>query len=130
MAKRGILAVCCLALLTLRAGAEEGATSPVVYGMTPERLAASVAMLVGLIGMVNGGWNLTRSRRIGNGPNGGMVALVAGLIGMALGGMIVATADGGVGTGHGLAGGVVAVVMGSISMVLGGLTRARSRRTG
>jgi Family of unknown function (DUF6223) len=44
-----------------------------VYTMTPERIAASMAAVVGLIGAV-------------------------------IGGLVVATADGGVGTGNGLAG--------------------------
>ena len=58
------------------------------------------------------------------------MALVAGLIGMVIGGLVVAAADGGPGTGNGLVGGFVALVMGLIAMVLGGLALARSRRTG
>jgi hypothetical protein len=46
-----------------------------------------------------------------------------------IGGLVVATADGGLGTGNGLAGGVVAMVVGLIGMALGGLALARSRRT-
>jgi hypothetical protein len=104
-----------------------------VYTMTPGRLGAIVAALVGLIGVVIGGRALTRSAgRIGTGSgrSGAIVALVAGLIGMALGGLVVATSDGGIGTGNGLAGAIVALVVGVISMALGGLALARSRRTG
>lgn len=103
-----------------------------VYTMTPERSAASTAALVGLIGAVIGGLALVRSaRRIGNGGRrGAIVALVLGPIGLVIGGLVVATADGGLGTGHGLGGGVVAMVVGLIGMVLGGLALARSRRTG
>jgi uncharacterized protein DUF6223 len=103
-----------------------------VHTMTPERIAASTAVLVGMIGAVIGGLALARSaRRIGNGGRrGAIVALVLGPIGLVIGGLVVATADGGLGTGHGLGGGVVAMVVGLIGMILGGLALARSRRTG
>ena len=42
--------------------------------------------------------------------------------------LVVATADGGLGTGNGLAGGIVAMMVGLIGMALGGLALARSRR--
>jgi len=103
-----------------------------VYTVTPERIAASTAALVGLIGAVIGGLAVARSaRRIGNGGRrGAIVALVLGPIGLVIGGLVVATADGGVGTGNGLAGGVVAMMVGLIGMALGGLALARSRRAG
>jgi hypothetical protein len=55
--------------------------------------------------------------------------LVLGPIGLVIGGLVVAAADGGLGTGNGLAGGVVAMVVGLIGMALGGLALVRSRRT-
>ena len=60
----------------------------------------------------------------------GLVALVLGPIGLVLGGLVVATADGGLGTGNGLGGGIVAMMVGLIGMALGGLALARYRRTG
>ena len=59
---------------------------------------------------------------------GAFVALASGLIGMALGALVVATSDGGIGTGNGRAGAYVALVVGLIATVLGGLALARSRR--
>ena len=53
---------------------------------------------------------------------------VLALVGVVLGGLIVATADGGLGTGNGLGGAVVAMVLGTIGIILGGLARARARR--
>jgi hypothetical protein len=103
-----------------------------VYTLTPERIAASVAAVVGLIAAVIGGLALARSAgRIGtgNGRRGAIVALVLGPMGLVIGGLVVATADGGLGTGNGLGGGVVAMVVGLIGMALGGLALARSRRT-
>jgi hypothetical protein len=101
------------------------------YTLTPERIAASVAAVVGLIGAVIGGLALARSAgRIGagNGRRGAIVALVMGPIGLVTGGLVVATADGGLGTGNGLGGGIVAMVVGLIGMALGGLALARSGR--
>jgi hypothetical protein len=103
-----------------------------VYTLTPERIAASAAALVGLIGAVIGGLALARSAgRIGTGSGrrGAIVALVLGPIGLVVGGLVVATADGGLGTGNGLGGGNVAMTVGLIDMALGGLALARSRRT-
>ena len=102
-----------------------------VYTLTPERMAAIVAGVVGLVGAVIGGLALARSAgRIGtgNGRRGAIVALVLAPIGMIIGGLVVATADGGLGTGNGLGGGIVAMVVGLIGVALGGLALARSRR--
>jgi uncharacterized protein DUF6223 len=66
------------------------------YILTPERIAASVAAVVGLIGAVIGGLALARSAgRIaaGNGRRGAIVALVLGPTGLVIGGLVVATAD-------------------------------------
>jgi Family of unknown function (DUF6223) len=98
------------------------------YTLTPERIAASAAGVVGLIGAVIGGLALARSAG-GHGRRGAIVALVTGPIGLVIGGVVVATADGGLGTGNGLGGGIVAMTVGLIGMALGGLALARSRRT-
>ena len=121
--------------LTAPAAAHVSVPPPAVsvYTLTPERIAATVAALLGLIGAVSGGLALARSAgRIGNGNGrrGAIVALVMGPIGLVIGGLVVATADGGLGTGNGLGGGVVAMVVGLIGMALGGLALARARRTG
>lgn len=130
MAKWIGLPACGVGLLAAGTWAQEDAAAAVGYAMTPERLAASAAALLALAGVVIGGWALVRARRAGGGLNGGIAALVAGLIGMLLGGFVVATADGGLGTGNGLGGGVVAVVLGVIGVLLGGLARLRARRAG
>jgi Family of unknown function (DUF6223) len=104
-----------------------------VYTMSPGRIGAMVAAVVGLIGAVIGWRALARSAgRIGTGDGrrGAIVALVLGPIGLIIGGLVVATADGGLGTGHGLGGGIVAMIVGLIGTALGGLALARSRRTG
>jgi hypothetical protein len=49
---------------------------------------------------------------------------------MVNGGLNLAIATGGPGTGNGVVGGAVALVLGLIATVLGGLALARSRRTG
>ena len=101
------------------------------YTMSPGRIGAIVAAVVGLIGAVIGGLALSRSAgRIstGSGRRGAIVALVLGPIGLVIGGLVVATAKGGLGTGNGLGGGMVAIMVGLIGMALGGLALARLQR--
>ena len=103
-----------------------------VTTLTPERIAAALAVLVGLTGAIIGGLALARSAgRIGtgNGRRGAILALVMGPIGLVMGGVVVATADGGLGTGNGLGGAMIAMVVGLIGMILGGLALARFRRS-
>jgi hypothetical protein len=57
------------------------------------------------------------------------VALAAGLIALVNGGLNLALATGGPGTGNGVVGGAAALVLGLIGMALGGLALARSRHT-
>lgn len=117
--------------------AAHASIQPVAAGvsdMSPGRLGAIVAALLGLAGVVIGGRALARSAGRpgagGTGRNGAVVATLAGLIAMALGGLVVATSDGGLGTGNGLGGAYVALIVGLIGTVLGGLALARPRRTG
>ena len=48
---------------------------------------------------------------------------------MVIGGLVVAAAEGGPGTGYGIVDGFAALVLGLIATVLGRLALARSRRT-
>src|SRR5262245_37179451 len=117
-----LLAAALVGGLTLAAPAVaqvSGRPRVTVYTLTPERMTASVAAVVALIGAVIGGLALARSAgRVGagNGRRGAIVALVMGPIGLVVGGLVVANADGGLGTGKGLAGGVVAMALGLIGM--------------
>src|ERR687898_665224 len=59
----------------------------------------------------------------------GTVASLVGLAGMVIGGLVVAAAEGGPGTGYGIVGGFAALAIGLTATVLGWLALARSRRT-
>ena len=96
------------------------------YALTAGRLWSLVGGALGLAGVVIGLLALVRA---GNRRRGAVVALVAGLAGAVVGGLVVAAAEGGPGTGYGIVGGYVALVVGVIAVVLGGLALARSRRT-
>src|SRR5262245_12077373 len=75
-----------------------------VYGLTPRRLWATTAVVLGLVGVVIGGLALARpAGRFGaaSGRLGAMVALVAGLMAVVNGGLNLAIANGGPGTGNG-----------------------------
>ena len=54
---------------------------------------------------------------------------MAGIIALANGGLNLAVATGGPGTGNGVVGGAVAFVLGLIAMTVGGLGLSRSRRS-
>ena len=125
----GLLAAALIAGVGLAVAAQPDAVR--VYTMSPGRIAASSAAVLGLIGAVSGKRALTRSANRTSAPNarrGAVVALMLGAVGLLVGGLVVATAKGGIGTGNGLGGGVVAIVIGGIGTALGGLALARSRR--
>lgn len=93
------------------------------YALTGDRVIATTSALVALAGAVAGGTAVVRTgRRL---P---VVALVAGLIGAVAGAVVVATADGGPGTGNGIVGGYAAVVLGLLGAALGGLASFRAGR--
>src|SRR5262245_51607517 len=76
------------AVLVAARVSEPAATT--VYGATPQRLWATTAALLALIGVVIGGLALRSA-----GQRGAIVALVAGLIAAVNGGLNLAVADGG-----------------------------------
>jgi hypothetical protein len=118
---------------------EATSIQPVVAGLfatSSGRVGSSLAIVVGLTGIVIGGRALARSSgrsrsdtHIGatDGRGRAPVAMVLGLLSVTVGGLTVATADGGVGSGDGIAGSVVAIVLGLVAIVLGGLARARTQ---
>jgi Family of unknown function (DUF6223) len=102
-----------------------------VYGPTSRRLWATTAGALALVGVVAGGMAMARSvRHIGNGGRrGAVVALVAGPIAAVNGGLVLALATEGPGSGNGVVGGAGALVLGLIGMTLGAMALSRSRRT-
>lgn len=98
-------------------------------GLGTGRLIPTAGAAIGLIGVVLGGWALTRyAGRPGSGRLGAVAAGVAGVISVVGGGLHSANSAGGFGTGNGLAGAIVAMVLGLIGLVLSGLALVRSRR--
>jgi hypothetical protein len=96
--------------------------------LTPRRVGASVASLVGVGGLVCGG--LAVARRKARPGKARAVALAAGVVSATLGLLVIATARGGFGTGQGLAGGIVALALGLSSIALAVRARARPRGEG
>jgi hypothetical protein len=101
-----------------------------VQGLTPRRLWATTTAALALSSVVIGGLALRRSANHSGKRNGSMgrIALVAGLIAVVSGGLNLAMATGGPGTGNGVVGAAAAFVLGLIGLVLGGMALARSRR--
>ena|SRR5688572_2874842 len=103
-----------------------------VYGLTPDRGAAILPAVLGLISVIAGWWALTRSKgRIGYRRRAAIASLIMGLIGMTLSGMhLIRTADSSIGTGSGRLGAIVAFVLALIGVGLGALALVRSRSNG
>src|SRR5262249_49825267 len=100
----------------------------VVDGLTARRLWATIAAMLGLLGVIVGGLALTR--RVGMAERLAIiVAQVAGLVAVINGGLNLAVATGGPRTRHGGVGGAAALVVGLTALTLGGLGLARRRRT-
>lgn len=120
-----------LVYAVLLAAHVSGPLTNTVHGPTPRRLWATTAVALGLAGVIIGSMALMRAdRRVGNrGRNGAILALVAGIIAVVNGGLNLALATGGPGSGNGVIGGAAAFVLGLIGMALGGLALSRSRRT-
>lgn len=129
-----LIAVALFAMLVhvvLVAAHVSGPPTNTVQGLTPRRLWATAAVVLGIAGVIIGSMALVRAtRRIGSrGRNGAMLALVAGIIAVVNGGLNLAVATGGPGSGNGVIGGAAAFVLGLIGIALGGLALSRSRRT-
>lgn len=100
--------------------ADSAATT--VYGLTAQRLWATIAAGVALVSVVTGGMALTRrATRLA------IMAMIAGLIAAISGGLVLAIANGGPGTGNGVVGGAAAVVLGIAAVALGGFAMSRAR---
>ncbi|GAA4897206.1 DUF6223 family protein [Streptomyces coeruleoprunus] len=140
MSVRSVLAVSAAVLIGGLALAEPAAADPSVqpaaasvYTVSVGRVGASLSALVGLLGALSGALALTRSTRQGRvgtwaRRNGSLTALAAGLVAVAVGGVVAATADGGLGTGNGLGGAYFAVLLGLLALTLGWLARSGPRR--
>jgi len=102
---------------------ESAATT--VYGLTLRRLWATTVVVLALVGVVVGGLALARpAARFGT-----IVTLVAGPIAVVNGGLVLAIANGGPGSGNGVVGGAAALVLGMIATVLGGLALLKRDRS-
>ena len=102
-----------------------------VHGLTLQRLWATAVAALALVGVVIGGLAVARpNSRTASGRLGAIVALVAGLTAVVNGGLVLAIANGGPGSGNGVVGGAAALVLGLLAAVLGGLALGRSRPIG
>jgi len=99
-------------------------TAVAAYTLTPGRLVATIAALLARAGVIIAGLALARPA----GPRQPTIALAGGLIGLVVGGLVVALAKGGPGTGYGIVGGFFAIGFGLIAAGLGWLALVRARR--
>ena len=93
-----------------------------VHGLTAQRLWAIIADGVALGSVVTGGMALTRRA-----THLAIVAMIAGPIAAINGGLVLAVANGGPGTGNGVIGGAAAIVLGIAAVALGGFAMSRAR---
>ena len=92
------------------------------------RLLPTIAVLLGLTGVVIGWRALVNSGGAGNGRSKAIIAMILGLIGLFTGLLHATNAAGGPGTGNGLVGAYVAMVLGLVNVAIGALALARSKR--
>jgi len=100
------------------------------YALTAGRLWSVVAAVLGLIGVAIG--LLARTRRLGatkTRQRSTALGLGTGMAGAIIGGVVVAVADGGPGSGSGIVGGYMALLIGLLAILLGGLTLNQLHRT-
>jgi hypothetical protein len=117
-------------LVLMAANVSKSAPST-VYGLTSKRQFALVALGMALISVVFGWRVLRKSARhisVLNRKKGAIVAIVTGLVAVIGGGLNLATANGGPGSGNGVLGSAQALVLGLTGMFLGGLAIVRFRR--
>src|SRR5262245_36465595 len=131
----GLIAICAISMIlsvscSQAANKIETSASAPVIGITSGRARALVAVAVGLISMVIGGFARSAGR-IGtaSGRAGAIMAVVLGLICMVMSVVHLGYSTGGFGTGGGRAGASVALVRGLIGINRGGRGLARSRRS-
>jgi Family of unknown function (DUF6223) len=98
---------------------------PDAFTLTSDRLLATAAALLAVFGTIIGVLALLRAagrtrERLAT------TAVAAGLPGALAGVLVVATADGGPGTGNGVVGGYAAIALGLIAIGLGLLTLTRA----
>lgn len=108
--------------LVLVATHRADAAATTVYGVTYQRVWASIAGGLALVSVATGVVALTRRR-----PRLAIAAMIAGLIGAINGGLVLAVANGGPGSGNGVIGGAAAFVLGMAAVTLGGFTVSRAR---
>ena len=99
-----------------------------VYGSTPQRTWATIAVALGFVGVAGGGLALARpTHRVMRGLGSG-TALVSGFIGGINGALVLSSPNGGPGSGNGVVGGAMALVLGLTAVALVGSALLRSRR--
>ncbi|MGW5052730.1 DUF6223 family protein [Actinokineospora sp. NPDC004072] len=103
------------------------AQSADAYTLSPGRLAALAAALLGLAALTAAILSLTRfTRRPATARRSSAAAVALGAMGAVIGALVVVTADGGLGTGNGLGGGVVSIALGLAGAIAGGVARRRT----
>jgi len=117
-------------LVLMAANVSKSAPST-VYGLTSKRQFALVALGMALISVVFG-WRTIRksTSRISvlSKKNGPIIAIITGMMAVIGGGLNLATANGGPGSGNGVLGSAQALVLGLTGMFLGGLAMVRFRQ--
>lgn len=112
------------AVLRVAHVSEPAATT--IHGATVRRLWATSTVVLALAGVVVGGLALARPASRFATRNWRRGTLVAGAVAAINGGLVLAVADGGPGSGNGVVGGAAALVLGLAAVALGGLLRSRT----
>lgn len=94
--------------------------------LTTDRAVATASAVLALAGVILGSFALTGSATPGV-RRRALLAVGAGVVATIAGTALLATADGGPGTGNGVVGAYAGVVLGVLAAILGGSALRRSR---
>jgi hypothetical protein len=123
----GVFGALVYAVLVVGRVAEPASTT--VHGLTLRRAWATASAGLALLGVIAGGVAQTRSAA-GRGDRRRTVAIIAtsaGLLAALSGGLNVAMARGGPGSGNGVVGGAAALILGTVAVALGARALTRNR---
>ena len=116
-----------LVYAVLRAAHVSEPATVTLHGPTARRLWATGVVVLALCGVIAGGLAVARPAGRFGSMSWRVAIVMTGVIALINGGLVLAVANGGPGSGNGVVGGAAALVLGLTAIVLGSLRVVRAR---